>query len=277
MNKDIPVDYVLFRLNETFQVKDIAKELVTAKDITEAININSKLDFDIIPIKVNGKITTYYDSKLNSEKKIEPQEVISESTGILETLSYLSRRDFYFVLSGNDITHIVHYSDLNSPLVLTPLYTQISYSEIAVRNFVRAYYSNIPQNGIENFLYKINQNIPDTYKINVERAIKQFRKKLKTQTQTDLFDELHLDDELILLRELFKLKLNPDQFKEFGSYIELSDQHIRSYNKLRIGIMHSKPEIIKQKSDINAWLKFLDFCQKIIKAVYGKVDFQRLK
>ncbi|MCW6170869.1 MAG: hypothetical protein LVQ96_06830 [Thermoplasmatales archaeon] len=45
MNKDIPVDYVLFRLNETFQVKDIAKELVTAKDITEAININSKLEF----------------------------------------------------------------------------------------------------------------------------------------------------------------------------------------------------------------------------------------
>ena len=273
MNGDIPVDYVLFKLNETFQVKDIAKELVTAKDITEAKLIKSERDFDRIPIRIDGKITTYYDSNSNSEKQIDPGEIISDSTGILETLSYLSKKDFYFVLSGNDITHIVHYSDLNNQLVLTPLYTQISYCEIEIRNFARENCINNTENEIENFLSNINQNIEGDYKINVKRAVKQFNKKLKNQTQTDLFDELYLNDELILLRELFKVKLNSDQFKKFNDYIDLSDNSIRSYNELRTNIMHSKPEIIKQKSDISKWLDFMNFCQKAINVINGRVYF----
>ena len=274
MNVDISVDYVLFRLNEIFKVKYISKELVTARDIKEAMSIKSQMDFDRIPIKVNGKITIYYDSNSNSKKKISPEEIISESTGILETLRYLSKRDFYFVLSGSDITHIVHYSDLNNPLVLTPLYTQISYCEIAIRSFAGLERLNNTQNEIENFLNKINLNIKSNYKINVKRAVNQYKKKVKNQTQTDLFDELYLDDELILLRELFSMKLDSNQFKKFNDYIDLSDTYIKSYNDLRIKIMHAKPEIINQKSDISKWLDFMCSCQKAINVLNGKVRFQ---
>ena len=274
MDEQIPVDYVLFRFNETFKVKDISKELVTAKDIIEAKRIKYKLNFDRIPIKIDGKITTYYDSNSNSEKKIEPEEIISESTGILEILSHLSRRDFYFVLSGNDITHIVHYADLNNPLVLTPLYTQISYCEIAIRNFARSKCGNNTQNGIEIFLNNINQNIKNSNTIDVNKAVRQYNAKLKNQTQTDLFDELYLSDELILLRELFQVKLTPDQLKKFNDYIDLSDNSITSYNHLRIKIMHAKPEIINQKSDIKKWLDFMNLCQKAINIVNGGVKFK---
>jgi len=244
---------------------------VTAKDITEAKRIKSQMDFDIIPIKVNGKITTYYNSNSRSEEKIAPQEIISESAGILETLGHLSRRDFYFVLSGNNITQIIHYSDLNNPLVLIALYAQISYCEIAIRNFVRSHNRDNSQSGIEKFLNQINQNIQSQKKINVNTAIKRFKKKLVDLTQTDVFNELQFDDELILLRELFSLNLPFNQFKIISSNIGLSDGSIRSYNKLRTEIMHSKPEIIKQKSDISKWVNFLNFCQDIIKAVSGKV------
>ena len=270
MNNHIPVDYVLFKLNEIFQVKDISNELVTAKDITEAKSIKSQMDFDIIPIKVNGKITTYYDYKSNSKKKIKPQEIICESTGILETLSLLSKRDFYFVTSGSDITHIIHYSDLNSPLVSLGIFAQITYCEISIRNFAR---SKNPSNSDygEKFLNGVN-NYPGV-NLNVVKAKRQFQVKKRLQTETDLFDELYIDDELILFRELIKSKLKAKEIGEFEKFINLKGSRIESLKVMRNEVMHSKPEIIKKQSDINEWLNFLQDCQNIKSVISRKTEF----
>ncbi len=273
MNNHIPVDYMLFRLNEIFQVNDISNELVTAKDITEAMSIKSQMDFDKIPIKVNGKITTYYDSKSNSEKKIEPKEIISESIGILETISRLSRGDFYFVLSGSDITHIVHYSDLNNPLEFLGIFAQITYCQVAIRNFAR---SKNPSNSDygEKFLKDVNNNSKYSgLKINVGRAKNHFRVKQSLQTQTDLIDELYFDDELILFGELIISKLKAKEIGEFEKFINLEDSRIKSLTDKRNKIMHSKPEIIKKQSDINEWLNFLQDCQNIIRVIGRKTVF----
>ena len=272
MNKQIPVDYVLYRLNETFQVKDIANSLVTAKDITEAMSIKSQMDFDRIPIKMNGKITSYYDSKSNSEKKIDTREVISESTGILETLSYLSRGDFYFILSGNDITHIVHYSDLNNPLVSLGIYAQITYCEIAIRNFVRSKNPSNLDYG-EKFLNDINRQYG--VKLNVERAKSQFQDKKISQTETDLFDELYFDEELVLFRELIKSGLEASRIEEFEQIINLEDSKIKCLKDNGNGVMHSKPEIIKKQSDIMGMLNFLQICQNIISVIARNTEFYK--
>ncbi len=270
MNGQIPVDYVLYKLNGTFQVKDIYKALVIAKDITEAKSIKSRMDFDRVPIKVNEKITTYYDSKSDLEKKIEPEEIISESTGILEALSYLSRRDFYFILTGNDIIHIVHYSDLNNPLVSLGIYAQITYCEIAIRNFARSKSPSDLDYG-EKFLNDINKNLG--LNINVVRAKNQFQVKKSLQTETDFFDELYFDEELILFRELIKSGLDANRVKEFERFINLEDSRIVSLKDKRNEVMHSKPEIIKNQSDIIEWLKFLQDCQNIISIIGGKTVF----
>ncbi len=273
MNGDIPVNYVLYRLNEIFQVKDIAKELVTARDITEARLVNSIRDFDIIPIKVNGRVTTYYDFKSESEMKIDSQVIISESTGILETFNHLSRKDFYFVLSGNDITHMVHYSDLNNPLVLLSIFTQIIYCEVAIRNFAR---SKNPSNSDygEKFLKDVNKISKNSnIKINVERAKKQFLDKQTLQIETDLFDELYFDDELFLFRELIKSNLDDSYMEKFEEFINLEDSKIKSLKDRRNEVMHSKPKIIKKQVDINEWLKFLQDCQNIISVIGAKTVF----
>jgi hypothetical protein len=273
MSENIPVDYVLSKLNEIFQVKDISNKLEAARSFEEAKSIHSQMEFDRVPIKEGEKIRTYYDSNSDSERKIEPHEIISESTGVLQTLNHLLNRDFYFVLSGNDITRIIHYSDLNNPLVLVPIYIQISYSEIAIRNFARTKNKDNTPEGIEKFLTDLNQNIKSKYKIKAKNAVKRFRNKLVNQTQTDLFDELNFDDELILLRELFRSQLDSNQVKNFEKFIDLGDSNIASYRDLRNEIMHSKPEIIKQKPDIRKWREFLNFCLRIIKAVNGEVTF----
>ena len=273
MSQNLSIENLFYRLNEVFSVKDISNKLVTAGSFEEAKSIHFQMEFDRIPIKKGEKIRTYYDSNSDSEKKIKPHEMISESTGVLEALNHLSKRDFYFVLSGNDITHIVHYLDLNNPLVLVPIYTQISYGEIAIRNFARSKNKDNTPEGIEKFLTDISQNIQNKYRIKVDDAVERFESKSKSKTQTDLYDELNFDDELILLRELFRSQLDSNQVKNFEEFIDLGDSKIVSYRDLRNEIMHSKPEIVKQKQDIEKWIEFMNFCQRIINVINGKVTF----
>ncbi len=273
MTDTIPVDYVIFKLNEIFNVKDISSVLVTAENVGEAREIHSNRDFDRVPIKKAGSIDSFYDSNSDSEIQIKPEYILSESAGIYETLSYLSKRDFYFVLIGNGITHMVHYSDLNSPLVSIGIYTQIAYCEEAIRDFARLKNNNKTENGIENFLKDINNNITGK-EIRINSAKKHYEQKKQTQTETDLFDELYFDDELILFRELYHATLKDCQLEKFKKIINLEDTTINSDKDLRNEIMHSKPEIIKQKDDTKKWLSFLQRCQNIINTINGKVDIK---
>ena len=273
MSQNLSIENLFYRLNEVFSVKDISNKLVTAGSFEEAKSIHSQMKFDRVPIKEGEKIQTYYDCNSDSERKIETHEIISESTGVLEALNHLSKRDFFFVLSKNDITHIVHYSDLNNPLVFVPIYTLISYSEIAIRNFARSRNKDNTQEGIEKFLTCINQNIQNKYRIKVDDAVKRFKSKSKSKTQTDLYDELILDDELILLRELFRSQLNSNRVKNFEEFVDLGNSKIASYKDLRNKIMHSKPKIVKHKQDIEKWIEFMNFCQRTINAINEKVTY----
>ena len=264
MSDKIPVANVLLKLNEMFKVIHISSPLVIGEDIDQAKAIHSEKNFNRIPIRTDGKILSYYDSNSNSEKKIESNDLISESAGIFKTFSYLSKRNFYFVLNGNDITDIVHYSDLNNPLALLGIYAQIAYCEKAIRDFARSINgNNNTESNTEKFLNDINNQIKGN-KIEIRRAKGQFKNKKKYETETDLFDELHFDDELILYRELLNSRLDHNKEARFKNSINLEDSAIESYTYLRNDIMHSKPKIIKKSSDVKEWLKFLQTCQDII-------------
>ncbi len=265
----VPVDYVLLKINETFKVSDISNTIETAKDLTKAEEIHKKKHFDRVPIANNGTFLIYYDFNFDRETNIEPKDIMSSCTGIIETFSYLSQEDFYFINEGNKITRIVHYSDLNNLLILTGLFPQIAYCEKAIRDYVRKEYSNAySQKDIVNFLEDINKKIKGV-KMNLERSKKEFCRKVEKMIETDFFDELYFNDELILFREIYSSKLQGTQVEGFRNFINLSDKKIAHYNKLRTNIMHSKPQIINQKSDIKKWLDFLQTCQNIIMAING--------
>ena len=272
MKGKVPVDYALFKINEMFRVVDISNNLVSAKDIDEAKDISSRMNFDRVPIKKDGKILTYYCSNSNSELNIEPDYILSDSLGIFQTFSYLSRKDFYFILSGNELTHIVHYSDLNRPLSLIGIYTQIAYCEMAIRDYARKENNDNTINGIVGFLNKLNDNIKSNVKIKVQNTKSQFEQKVEG-VQTDVFDELYFDAELILFRELVNSGLDSDKKAKFKNFINLEDGAIKSYKILRNKIMHSKPEIINTSTDVGKWLKFLEACQNIMKVIDGKTVF----
>ncbi len=200
----IKADYLLSRINEMFQVVDISNSIKAANNEKDAIQIHKTQNFDRVPIKnTNGNIEEYYGSNKNDTVPITPVNLISESSGILETLSYLSEKHFYFVLTGNKITHIVHYSDLNSPLVSLEIYSQIAYCEKAIRDYAISNnkYEN-DENGIKKFLTNINEHLRDRKNICIKQAVGRFNNKQKDDIETNLLDELNFDDELILFREL---------------------------------------------------------------------------
>ncbi len=92
--------------------------------------------------------------------------------------------------------------------------------------------------------------------------------------ETNLFDELYFNEELILFREPSSM-LNEGQLIKFKKYVNLEDKTIRLYTELRNHIMHSKPQIIKKKDrDIKEWAGFLKACQNIINFIDGKDAFE---
>lgn len=262
MKDSLAVDYVIGKLNEIFNVKDISNELTTAENLDEAKNIHLCKHFDIVPIKKDGNIDSFYDCHSDSEIQIKPENILCESIGIFETLSYLSKKDFFFILSGNSISEIVHYSDLNSELVKMVIYAHIAYCETAIRKFARSINPNKDDYSGEKFLNDLKKS--SGVKINVNMAKKQFEEKKSSNTETDLFDELYFGEELILLREIIKSNPDANNGKVVKNSINLDDAKITFLNQLRNEVMHAKSKIIKKQPDISKWLKFLQDCRDII-------------
>ena len=268
----IESDYLLSRINEMFKIVDISNKIVSAKNEEKAKQVHVLRDFDRVPIEdKDGNIKEYYDSNEDKIVQITPADLVSESTGILKTLSSLYPNKFYFVLTGNKITHIVHYSDLNNPIVLPGIYTLIAYCEIKIREYAREKntYGNADSD-IEKLLTDINTR--SSIKINISRAKSYLIKKMRAKIETNLLDELDFDDELILFREL-SLMLNDERFKEFKKCVVLSDNTIKSYYALRNDIMHSNYQMIeKQSHDIEELGAFINACQKLISYIESISD-----
>ena len=257
IKNSIKSDDLLPRINEMFKIVDISNKMVTARNEEEAKQIHGVLDFDRVPMENNdGNIKEYYDSNEDKTVQITPADLISGSSGSLETLSYLSEKHFYFILTGNNITHIVHYSDLNSPLVSLEIYSQIAYCEKAIRDYAifNNKYEN-DKNGIKEFLNKINKNLTGRKNICIEQAEGRFNNK-----QTDDV-EINLLDELILFREISSSRSKGQTVK--STDLNLEDTIIGSYKNLRNDIMHSKLIIKGHNDKINELIEFLKTCQEI--------------
>ena len=267
----IESDYLLSRINEMFKIVDISNPIIIAQSEKDAIQINKTQNYDRVPIKgENDNIEEYYDSNAQNRNKIikiKPNDLISESYGILETFNYFLNKDFYFVLTGNKITNMIHYSDLNKPLVLSAIYTQIAYCEIAIREYLKCKnkYGNNEEE-LKNFLESMKIKVPCIEK-HIRDAIKRFDCNKKNNIETNVLDELHFYDELILFRELISM-LSDDQIIKFKENVNLDGNKITLYKNLRNYIMHSKKQIIKKKIyDITKWVDFLKTCQNIISYV----------
>ena len=79
-------------------------DLVCAPDEVQAILVSdNNPDFDVIPIKQNGKLTGYFERSFRGTKKITPSDLVSDGTSLLDLVEILEDRQFFFVLSRQQI------------------------------------------------------------------------------------------------------------------------------------------------------------------------------
>ncbi len=120
------VQNILFQLGTAFTVRDVMtryEDLILVNSGREAQQFfEEQDDYDYTAASSSGQITDYFRRYEPSAKPILTRDLISDGTSLLTLIDLLSERDFFFVLSKNEICGFVHFSDLNNELVKLPLY-----------------------------------------------------------------------------------------------------------------------------------------------------------
>jgi hypothetical protein len=131
----------LKRLATTFTVRDIMvprEDLKCAAGEAEAIEVShNNLDYNVIPIQRNEKLTGYFERDSGKTNKIDLNDLISDGTSLFDLVEILEDRQFCFVLSHRHIEGYVHYSDLNHHLVKLAFYVILEALERAALDSIQ--------------------------------------------------------------------------------------------------------------------------------------------
>lgn len=122
------IENIIKSLSFFHTVKDIMiteNKIAFANTLEEAKIIAKENQYSIIPKISNNKIRKYYDVRAKKLKDIEYGEIISSDTSILELIDLFQAHKYLFIIGKQKIIGMVHYSDLNNPIVKLILYLLI--------------------------------------------------------------------------------------------------------------------------------------------------------
>ena len=237
-------------------LKQIFTDNVTAKSICEPLlccPINSNgidaknaleaRDFDVAGVKneEDGQVIGYVianeigDDILNNyTNSITHEDLISDSTPIAKILEVLSKKEYLFVIYGNEITGIITIADINKPPVRIYIFGIISLLEMHLNLWINHYYPN--ESWIKNII-----------KRRIEEAQKIYEKRKGDNLDLSLLECIQLCDKRDLLnknrnfRECFKFSK-----KQFDKFIKRAE-------RIRNELAHSQNSITSNMS----WEKFV--------------------
>jgi hypothetical protein len=120
------INKTLESLAQTFTARDImvaVDDLITANSDNSARNkLSRNRNLDMIPIMHGGSVSSFLERGSYRSSQIRPDNVISESTNILDLVDLLQSRRFYFIGTISNIKGLIHFSDLNNHLVKLPYF-----------------------------------------------------------------------------------------------------------------------------------------------------------
>jgi len=129
----------LERLAREFVVRDIMvpeADLKWTHDRRQAIQLLDEYpDFDMIPIRTGGVLTTVHERGAAEARPIAVSDLVSDATSIIDVVDILVDRPRVFVLVRDHIGGYVHFSDLNHPTVKLPFFVLL---EAVERRFFEA-------------------------------------------------------------------------------------------------------------------------------------------
>jgi hypothetical protein len=116
-------ELALEALARSFSVADLmvpVDQLERAHSLEEARTLFQFYDF--VPYPTVGPVEGWFRKDTQERETLNAGILLSDSTGLLELPRFLARRPAYMVLRRNVVGGLVHYSDLNNPLLKLPLY-----------------------------------------------------------------------------------------------------------------------------------------------------------
>lgn len=235
------LEETLKRLAITFTVRDIMipeAGLVCAEDKIEAAKVSKdKPDFNVIPIRQNGKLTGYFERDSHTTSDIALNNLISDGTSLLDLVETFEDREFSFVLSDRQIAGYVHYSDLNHHLLKLSFYVILEALE-------RQVLSSLRRNDDREYL---SRNLDPSRFAQIAQQYKR-----DGDAARSLFNYLNISD---ILRLAVK-----------AGTIQIDDEVIKAMKKTRDEAAHASENIVADYHAVNRLAKVKRECLRILGA-----------
>lgn len=132
----------LRRLARRFVARDVMvprEELTCAEDQHDAEQkLETHPKFDVIPIRQADRLVWFLERGESKPRTIQVQHVIGPETPITDLVDSLCDQKFVFVIERHEVVGLIHFSDLNDPVVKLPYFVLLEGVERQVADSVRS-------------------------------------------------------------------------------------------------------------------------------------------
>jgi len=237
--EDSTFDEVLATISDHLRVNQI---MVSEPDFCRKtddplaiLEIMKRENYDIIPVKKNGKFIGYVERNLLSKtREIEPairqitlDVVVSSDTHVHEMIDLFQKSRFFFVNKANELVGLVTYADLDKIPIRVWLFILICKFEFALLQLIKNFYKG--SSWLEKFT-------PERR----EKITKLFNEKRKQDIDISLEDCLNLG-------EMIELLECDDKLRSLAGYDTRSSckSECSGLETLRNNVMHPSSSSLK--------------------------------
>jgi len=238
------LDDTLKRLATTFTVKDImvpSCRLVCADSEEQARVVSEAYpDFNVIPIRREGKITAYFERNARTTTAFTPSDLISDGTKLFDLIEILEHREFVFVLSSEkgDGYGYVHFSDLNHHLVKLTYYVLLAALERLTLESIKG---RDDRDSLKSYLNPGRFNYIERKYKDAGEAARSFVSYLN-------------------IRELLGLAA-------LAGTIHVEDQLAKAMLSARDGASHASKNLVSSHGEVKELVKVKKECQRVLGAI----------
>jgi predicted transcriptional regulator len=217
-------------------VELLSETMTTCRLTDDAVDIKNQMvekDFDIYGVEDEGKVIGYIHRKRITEYgtiaenyiPFSSEDLVSDSTSLIELLDVFKHKEFIFILEKNTVTKIVTVADLHKQPIRMLAFSLISILEMHLITLIKDMYPN------NSWMDKLSED-------RLEYAKVLLAKRLEKNEALTLLDNIQLSDKGTIVRKtpafLEKLGLeSKSKCKTFFKNVEL----------LRNNTAHSQEEI----------------------------------
>lgn len=184
----------------------VAKEhIVSGENEEEALQLlDEKPQYDVIPLRKEGRLVAFIERGSVKSKSIRIRDAVSAGTPILDLIGIFCDRKYLFVLGQCEIVGLIHFSDLNDPVVKLPYFLLLEGMERKLVDSIRQLVDK----------HSLRQIITDPKRLSIieeKMSVLQSR-----QADRDLVTLLHFREILESACYFGKLQLDPIQIEDLS-------------------------------------------------------------